>query len=519
MRMDQWRSLLSSHINVDSEADVKTYDQVLLEVWDYIAIQMSQRTTKEGDDSQNISRAERDRIRNSLISDYILNKAPRVEGFTRVSSSGKTKLELRRLYAQLQNTITGYDILETIMRDPTVKEIQINAEDSIWVEDDNGLHIAHDTAGNRLKFRSIRALQVFLNNLLTTSQIDDGNNKCIGNAITPEGYRIAVIGGAAMAANKGRNFKSSQSPACVIRKFSDDVITTDKLIEYLSISDQIARFNQIIGDTHASVMVGGSTGSGKTVTLQTLIDEFPSSLRVFTMEKDSELRVRKFNSEGELINNVIQTEYITEDKNVTYTPTTNTANNIFNQMLRFTPDTVILGEMRSEFEISLGITAANAGHNILGTIHTDSSEGCIARMTNALMLQQPGQQKADVMSSVCNCIDLVMIPSKMKDGSRKTLEIAEVIGCAIVDGIATPLINMIYEFRQTGYSKEDNKTYGAHYQVGKISDKLLKKWSRIGMDPEIYAFLSREVPEGGIEGTYNGKQSPFREMPKKGVES
>ena len=225
------------------------------------------------------------------------------------------------------------------------------------------------------------------------------------------------------------------------------------------------------------------------------------------MEKDSELRLRHYDVNGRLINNVIQLEYINEDKNITYSPTSNTASNLFNQAMRATPRTIIFGEVRADDEIGLVMTAAAAGHNVMFTVHSDSPAATIERLTTALSKVNPGQQKADIVKSICDTLDIIIVPAQVKDGTRKVLEIAEVKGCKVIDGITTPDINILYKFKQTGYVNK--KVYGEHVQINTISNELLEKWSRKGMEPEVKEFLQHNFGEG----TYNGEVSPYRYPP------
>lgn len=509
----KWQGLMSTTGKVDVTAKTISFDDCLTALWDYIGVQRA----AIQEDLSKLTRAEVDDMTNGWIDTFLREKIPKVEGFVDEDNN----LELRRLYETLSATLTGYDVVQPLIEDPTVTEIQINSYDSVWVERHGKISIACDEITHKpIKFRSPEACLHFINNLLqsTNSQMDTGENKTIGNSITVEGYRVAAIGPASMAADKGRSFRSEKSPACVLRKFSDSVISATQLISWLSESDQMADFIGLLGDNHASVAVAGETGSGKTVNLQTVIDGITDNTRVVSMEKDSELRLRRFDSAGTLINNVIQLEYIVEDANVTYSPTTNTASNLFNQLMRFTPRTIVFGEIRDPKEIQLALTAAEAGHNIMFTIHAGDPAGTIARLATASSKMNPGMQKADIIKGICDTLDIIIIPMQMKDGSRKVGEIAEVLGCKEENGVIVPELRTLYEFRQTGYVVDKTtgkgKVYGEHVQVNRISDTLLDKWAKKGMEPEVRAFLSQEVPEDSvISGTYHGQPSPYKYPP------
>lgn len=508
MTQTKWRGILSSTGRLDATSETVSLDECLNALWDYIGIQRS----KVDEDMNKLSKDEMDAMTRGWISNFLKEKMPKVEGYV---NADKT-IDMKRLYAVLENTLTGYDVIQQLIDDKDVTEIQINSYNSIWAERKGKVSVAIDKiTGKPLEFRSPEACLYFINTLLqvTKSQMDNGVNKCLGNAITPEGYRVAAYGPAAMAADKGKAFSATKSPACVIRKFSDNVITVDNLVSWYSMSDQMAGFISLLGDNHASVAVAGETGSGKTVNLQSVIDSIGDGTRAISMEKDSELRLRHFDAQGRLINNVLQLEYINEDKNITYSPTSNTAVNLFNQAMRATPRTIIFGEVRSNEEIGLVMTAAAAGHNVMFTVHSDSAEATIKRLTNAMSSINPGQQKADIVEDICSTIDIVIVPAQVKDGTRKVLEITEVCGCKVENGIVKPILNPLYVFKQTGYV--NGKVYGEHVQLNNITPELLNKWSRKGIAPEVREFLTMPIANktNGDPGTYYGERSPYRHPP------
>jgi pilus assembly protein CpaF len=519
---------MSNTIEVDLESSEMSFSECLLKVQDYIAARLAESRQTSGFTEKNRTKADDDDMKRRYINDFILDKRPKVQGYT----NEKGELQLKRLYKVLDDITTGYDVISDAMADPTITEIQINAYDSIFMENKGRfIPLVDKSTGEIVKFRDVKSCLAFINNLLQSAgdQLDYDSVKVLGNSITPEGYRVAAIGPFAMAARKGRNALLEKSPACVIRKFSDNVITSQQIINNFTQSDQIAYFNSILGNCHATVIVGGSTGSGKTVNLQIIVDNIDGEIRVISMEKDSELRICKFDAEGRPLNNVIQLEYIQEDPQTKYVRTQNTAENLFNQLLRFTPSTIILGECRSSKEISLLLTGINAGHNVMCTLHTDSASAAIERITQAQMLTSPGATKVDVMQTVCSAVDIVVIPRRMADGSRKIVEVSEIMGVEMREGIAVPKVNQLYVFKQTGYYPQvvyddgtpegkidhNGKVFGEHWQVGELSDETYERWSKGGMQPEIMEFLTRrlERDENGkkvpARCTYNGYLSPY----------
>lgn len=528
MTGERWRRYNKSSViaAVENLGEV-SFKNLLGYVWDYVASRRTELILASDDGKLDMTPDESNAFIRRCITEYIDERQPSVTGF--VNENGQK--ELTRLIKNLDDIMTGYSVLTQAFLDPTLTEIQVNAYNSIWIERNGKFSRYYDeVTGKPVQFMDADELMNFINKFLINSPslLDNSNAKAIGNAITPEGYRVAAIGPAAMAEDKGKEYGRQKSPACVIRKFSDKIISGQDLINWYTSSDDMDKFIGCLGNNKATVVFGGSTGSGKTVNLQRCIDGFDDDLRVISAEKDSELRLRRFAADGTLTNNVIQLEYLPENKSKTYTTFHNTMENEFNQMLRFTPTTIVFGELRSDDEINLIPRATSAGHNIMCTLHTDTPEQCIERITQAVMRSSPGASKIDVMQTICSAIDIVVIPSRMKDHTRKILFISEIVGCEVKDGVALPIVNHLWKFKQRGYvmNPETKKymTYGEHVRLNPISEKLFEKWSRVGMEPEMEEFLTRPIYKEWIDPIshkthtyepcyYNGKRSPYAYPP------
>lgn len=512
MTIEKWRAKTEFVGIVDGDVQTVSFDDVLTGMWDYFG----RMRAEAGIEFDTLSRKDLETVRAQWINNYLMDRHPKVEGY--IDATGQ--LELGRLYTVLNNLVNGYDVLQSFADDEDVTEIQVNEYNSIYYEKKGKCRQAFDPITKKpLQFRSPEACRVFINTLLQSAntELSESQQKCLGNSITPEGWRVAAVGSFAMAADKGKSYSAVKSPACVIRKFSKNVISTKDLVNWYSMSDQMAEFISLLGDNHASVVVAGETGSGKTVNLQSVIDSIHDGTRAISLEKDSELRLRHRDPvTGITTNNVLQFEYVIPGKTNAnlFSSTSNTAENIFVQILRLTPRTIIFGEVRGEDEIGMLLTAAEAGHNVMCTIHAGSPLETIERIVNAISKSSPGQQKSDIMNTVCSAIDIIIVPTQMNDGTRKVIEIAEVCGCEIKNGIAKPIINTLYKFKQNGFV--DDKVYGEHIQLNTITPGLLEKWSRKGMKPEVTQFLTTPVRDtkNGDPGTYNGKRSPFKDIPR-----
>lgn len=460
----------------------------------------------------------------SLIEDYLDQYRPRIKEFTRVEDD-RVINELGKLKHHLLDVMTGYDILTDAWVDPEVKEIQINSFDNIWVEKgsdrirlvDRTLTIINggDPDGPPTdktvyaSFKNARALLEFANRLLDNSNSGDTNTlsetgeKSIASAISREGYRITMVGPGGIAAMKGDWASRGKSPAICIRKHPENSLTPEQLIRWGSFSDQMDEFFQVVSKYGANIVVAAETGAGKTAILQVLLDYRPDDLRIAIMEKDSELRGyrTRFNpvlGKKELVhNNHVQFEFIRSDESSSKSNSNNTDENIFNQLMRMTPDSIVLGESISKKDMSLIKEISVAGHPYMTTLHSNTPPNAIKRISGEL----PGDERTN-LQQIAEAVDIVIIPSKLMDHSRRVIEVAEIVGVKEEYGVLKVDVNTIFEFRQEGVA-EDGTFIGKHYQVGHPSPILEKKLGSKGWLPGDRERINWTVTtENPIPGTY-----------------
>lgn len=462
----------------------------------------------------------------ALIEDFLDQYHPCIEEFTHVQD-GMILNEMGKLKEHLINVMTGYDILTDAWVNPEIKEIQVNAYDNIWVEKgsefvrlvDKNLTIINggdpdgppDEHTVYASFKDSKALLEFANKLLRISNCGDTNQlsatgeKCIASAISPEGFRITMVGPGGIAAMKGDWASRGKSPAICIRKHPENSLTAEQLIQWSSFSDQMNEFFQVICRYGANIVVAAETGAGKTAILQILLNYRPEDQRMIIMEKDSELvgyrtKINSVTGEKELIhNNYVQFEYIRSDDAQKKSNTNNTDENLFNQSMRFTPQGFAIGEAISKVDMRLLKEISLAGHPFLTTLHSNSPSNAVKRISNDL----EGDERTN-LQQIAEAIDIVIIPSKLMDHSRRITTVAEIVGVKEENGVLMVNVNPLFVFKQEiGVMTDDGKFVGKHWQVGHPSHILEEKLGGKGWLPGDRERINWEAsPDNPIPGTY-----------------
>ena len=481
-----------------------TYEECMNEVYDFI----SQSSVSANAEEDQTYEQKMESLKQSILL-FVTDKKPMVEGYINRETG---KIEYERLSINLIESITSYDILTQAMADPSITEIRINGLKAIWVERKGRAQLLTDTiTGERVYFKSVDDCVKMINKLLRFSNAKFGKDAAIANGITVEGFRVAATHQVCSAADKGTGQSQDKSPYCVIRKFSDNKFTFKDLVRFKSIGTEMANMFTILPQADATILVVGATGSGKTVLVQGLVDRIPGERRLVIIENPSELRARLYDNEGFMLNDVIQWEAKDPPPGSDVPSSFPTYSNLMIEALRMSPHYFVFGELRSDLEFNLALTAANTGHHFLTTYHAPSAADAIDRYVIAVMGASASLPREIVLSRVCQNIDFVLVQEKLNDGNRKVMEVAEVVGTEIVDGILGPKLNMIYVWEPSPdgiqINPETGKEYipGEHYLVGEISAPMTKRLRKAGLTKEQLDMVCRHLGDDGkpILCTYN----------------
>lgn len=318
------------------------------------------------------------------------------------------------------NSLRRLDVLQKLLEDDEITEIMINSYDNIFVE--KGGKITR----TELRFESISRYEDIV------QQIVSGANRIV-NQTTPivdvrlkDGSRVNVI--LAPVAIDGTTM--------TIRKFSDKGWNMNKLVEKGALSYRMAEFFRILVCSRYNIIVSGSTGSGKTTLLNLLSEFIPDTERIVTIEDSAELNLRN-------IPNMVRLE--TKNANVEGEHEIKIWE-LIKASLRMRPDRIIVGEVRGEEAFFMINAAMNTGHDgSLSTCHANSCMDAVARLETMVLMGCEMPLPA-IRRQIGSAIDIVIQLGRLRDKSRKVLEVCEIVG---MDGDEVRL-NPLFVFKETG---------------------------------------------------------------------
>lgn len=474
------------------EGSALSYEVALDQAYQFISDNSQESESLTSADDQRRRTAEI----NQLIVMYVDKNRPTVIGFI-----NDNKMDYDALKSKLREDITMFGVITSAYRDPDVTEIRINDKDTIWVEKGGVARILVDeVTGERARFKDVTDCMKIIQKLLRHSKAKFSSEDTIANAITIEGFRVAAVHPAAVASEKGAYSSRPKSPACVIRKFSENKLTLKDLVKFNSMTSELANTFALLPKADTTMIVVGATGSGKTVLVQIILNRVPRHMRLYVVENPSELNAKLYDANGDITNDVVQFEAAAIEKD---TSNYHTFLNLMIMALRMSPHYFCFGEIRSDPEFNYALVAANTGHKFVTTFHSPSDHGAVNRIINAVIGVNPGLPLPVVTEIVCSNIDFVISQQKLWDGSRKVLRLSQIDGVEYVHGICKAKIIPIFEFRPDEKKPGDTKIHGAHYQVGEFSERMINILKMSAITAEEYQLITKP-----LERDENGNMIP-----------
>ncbi len=365
-----------------------------------------------------------------------------------------SRTEKTRLFDQIVAEILGLGPLQPLLEDDTITEIMVNGAKNIYVERRGKLQRVPLTfESNEHVMRIIERIVAPLGRRIDESspyvdaRLTDGSRV---NAIIPP---ISLVG-----------------PVLTIRKFSKNPFTVDQLIQFGSLTPEALQFLDACVKARINVVISGGTGSGKTTLLNVLSGFIPSDERIVTIENAAELQLRQ--------EHVITLE--SRPPNIEGKGEITIRDLVVNA-LRMRPDRIIVGEIRDEAALDM-LQAMNTGHDgSMTTLHSNSPRDTLARLETMTMMAGMDIPMRAIREQVSSAIDLVVHQERMRDGTRKVVNITEVTG--MEGDIITMTDIFIYE--QLGF--ENNKVIGRMRPTGlrpKFMDKV--EASGIHLPPSVF---------------------------------
>ena len=335
--------------------------------------------------------------------------------------------EKMELVKKIFNSVRRLDVLQELLEDQDITEIMINGPDHIFIE-----------KGGRLldsgkKFPSQAKLEDVIQQIVSKVNRVVNEASPIVDVRLLDGSRVNVV----------LPPVALDGPVMTIRRFPENPFDMDKLLEFGSITKEAAVFLRTLVEARYNIFISGGTGSGKTTFLNALSNYIPSTERIVTIEDSAELQIQN-------IANLVRLETRNanlEGKNEI------TVRDLVRSALRQRPDRIIIGEIRDAAVIEL-LSAMNTGHDgSISTGHANSPVDMLRRLETLVLTGMDIPLQA-VRSQIASAIEIVVQLGRLRDKSRKVLEIDEV--CGIEDGEI--VLRPLYKFQETkGSSKEHVK--------------------------------------------------------------
>jgi pilus assembly protein CpaF len=376
-----------------------------------------------------------------------------------------TRQDKQRLVEALTNDVLGLGPLEGLLADPDITEVMVNGPKHIFVEQRGKI------TRSPVTFESNEQLMQVIDRIVSSIGRRVDESSPMVDARLKDGSRVNVI--IPPLALKG--------PTVTIRKFSKDPLQVEDLVKFGSTTADMMEFVRACVAARMNVVVSGGTGSGKTTTLNILSSFIPDDERIVTIEDAAELQLRQ--------EHVVTLE--TRPANVEGRGAVHIRELVINS-LRMRPDRIVVGECRGGEALDM-LQAMNTGHDgSLTTVHANTPSDVLARLETMVLMAGAELPSRAIREQIASAINLIVHQMRLRDGSRKIVNITEVLG---FDGERVEFQD-IFHFRQTGVD-EDGRVLGYLTPTGTIP-RCMEHLSAAGeaVDPSIFTPLRPAVVGG-----------------------
>ena len=367
--------------------------------------------------------------------------------------------ERQRLFEQISAEILGYGPLQPLLEDETITEVMVNGAKNIYIER------AGKITRVPMVFESDEHVMRIIDRIVAPlgRRIDESSPYV--DARLPDGSRInAVIPPISLV-----------GPVLTVRKFARNPITLEQLIQFGTITPEALQFMKACVESRLNLVISGGTGSGKTTLLNILSQFIPADERIVTVENAAELQLRQ--------EHVVTLE--SRPPNIEGRGEVTIRQLVIN-CLRMRPDRIIVGEIRDEAALDM-LQAMNTGHDgSMTTAHSNSPRDTLARLETMVMMAGMELPVRAIREQVSSAVDLIIHEERLRDGTRKVVNITEVSG---MEGDVITMTD-IFVFEQSGF--EGGKIIGRLRPTGlrpKFMDKI--ESSGIHLPPSIFGIGER----------------------------
>ncbi|MHB1501775.1 MAG: CpaF family protein [Candidatus Dormibacteria bacterium] len=410
--------------------------------------------------------AVKSKVTRLLLEEYAdVSKAPRERLIAKIGelagevleelSISITRNDRQRMVEQLVNDVLGLGPLETLLKNPDITEIMINGPEKIYVER-NGKIQRYPA-----RFDSNEHLMQIIDRIVSSIGRRVDESSPMVDARLKDGSRVNVI----------IPPLALQGATMTIRRFSKDPYTVDNLIEFGTLTSEMATFVRACVRGRMNVVISGGTGSGKTTTLNVLSRWIPDDERIITIEDSAELQLNQ--------EHVVTLE--SRPANIEGRGRIGIRELVINS-LRMRPDRIVVGECRGGEALDM-LQAMNTGHDgSLTTVHANSPADALSRLETMVLMAGTDLPSRAIREQIGSAINIIVQQARLRDGSRRIVAISE---CCGFDGDRVEL-KEIFRFNQRGMD-DDGKVIGEFAPV-RVPD-CLEDLKAIGepVDPAIFS--------------------------------
>lgn len=356
--------------------------------------------------------------------------------------------EEKRLLEELENETFGLGPLEPLLQDPSVSDILVNNAKQVYVERYGKLEMTD------VVFRDEKHLRQIIDRIVSRVGRRIDESMPLVDARLADGSRVnAIIPPLAL-----------NGSSVSIRRFRKDPLKVKDLVDYGSMTQEIATLIELIVKARLNILISGGTGSGKTTLLNVMSSFIPNNERIVTIEDAAELQLQQ--------SHVVRLE--TRPENLEGKGTI-TARDLVKNALRMRPDRIVVGEVRGAEALDM-LQAMNTGHDgSLTTIHANSARDALARLSTMILMAEGNMVEWAISRQIASAVDVVVQISRMSDGTRRMLSLSE------ITGMEGQVISMqdIMTYERKGLSA-NNKVLGDFHFTG-VRPKFLDKLKAAGL--------------------------------------
>ncbi len=316
--------------------------------------------------------------------------------------------EKAALVDRLQHQIYGFGLLDPLLQDDSVKEIMVNGPGRVFVERDGHPELAVGEDGRPLAFESEAELLHLIERIVArvNRKVDEATP--IVDARLPGGARVHVV----------LPPVSLVGPVLTIRKFPSRPMTLEQMVERGTLTPLAAEFLERLVQARCNLVVSGGTSTGKTTFLNALSMMIPPHERVISIEDSAELQLTG-------LPNLVSLE--ARPPNVEGKGAL-TIRDLVRASLRMRPDRIIVGECRGGEALDM-LQAMNTGHDgSLTTVHANSARDALSRIETMVLMSGLELPVSAIRQQVAAAVDFILHLERLADGSRRLLQILEVLG-------------------------------------------------------------------------------------------